>query len=776
MREKINFDKAWLFHKGDVKTKYPPYKGFSYISAKTERYHAGPAAKDFLVEPDTFESNVPHTGEKWRHVNLPHDYVIEGLPKEDNNNALGFFDYDNAWYVKRFELPESDRGRRISLYFEGIATHATVYLNGCLMKHSFTGYTPFEVDITDMVKFGERNVLSIYVNCEEHEGWWYEGGGIYRHVWLCKSDLVSIDLYGIYAKPVFDGENWRVETEITLRNDSLECADVRVQGSIFDRDGALVSVAEGEIAVSEKDKATLSYSFDVDSPNLWSPDDGYLYAMEAEVIRDGEVIDCDRVNFGFRTVRIDPDSGLYINEKHYLIKGFCGHADCGLMGKAVPDNIHRYKVQLMREMGGNGYRTSHYPQADALMDELDRAGFIVMDEIRWFESTDEGIDQMETLIKRDRNHPSIIFWSVGNEEPYHATEQGRNICRTLMAKARKLDDSRFVMTAVDKPTTSQVYDVNNVIGINYNLKFYDEIHEKYPDRGIFASECAATGTSRAQYLSSDPTRGYLTSYDKDMNVYFVGREKTWKFLTERPWVLGCYQWIAFEHRGEAVWPRLCSQSGAIDLFLQKKDAFYQNKSHFSDEPMVHLLPHWNFKGLEGEIIDVWVYTNCSDVELFLNGESLGRKEIEKYGHGEWQVPFTRGKLEVKAYGEGGEVIASDSRVTVGEPCRLVLDQDTLDVEANDRDIAIFTCTVVDENGLEVPNANVPMVSFSTSGDCSVYSTGSDISDHGYLLCPDRRMREGRISVAVKLGTNKEKMKLYATSQGLVSAVADVKTK
>ncbi len=776
MREKINFDKWWLFHKGDVETKYPPYKGFSYISAKTERYHSGPASKNYLFDPDSFDSNAVHTGEKWRFVHLPHDYVIEGLPKEDNNNALGFFDYDNAWYVKRFDLPETDRGRRISLYFEGIATHATVYLNGCLMKHSFTGYTPFEVDITDMVKFGERNILSIHVECNEHESWWYEGGGIYRHVWLCKSDLVSIDLYGIYAKPVFDGEKWVVETEVTLRNDSLSSADVTVQGSIFDRDGALISVAEGEVTVAEKDKATVKYTFDVDSPNLWSPDDGYIYKMVAEVVRNGEIIDRDSTNFGFRTLRIDPESGLYINNKHYLIKGFCGHADCGLMGKAVPDNIHRYKVQLMKEMGGNGYRTSHYPQAEALMDELDKSGFIVMDEIRWFESTDEGIDQMETLIKRDRNHPSVVFWSVGNEEPYHATEQGRNICQTLMAKAKKLDDTRFIMTAVDKPTTSMVYDLNDVIGINYNLKFYDEIHEKYPSKGVFASECCATGTTRNQYLGNDPTRGYISAYDKDTNEWFLGREKTWKFLTERPFVLGCYQWIAFEHRGEAVWPRLCSQSGAIDLFLQKKDAFYQNKSHFSDEPMVHLLPHWNWQGFEGEIISVWAYTNCPELELFLNGESLGRKTIEKYGHGEWQVPYTPGTLTVKAYGADGEVIATDSHTTTSKPHRLCLTQDTLDVRANDKDIAIFTCTVVDENGHEVLNANISMVSFSTTGDCQIYSTGSDISDHGYLLCPDRRMREGRISVAVKLGTNPIGMKVYAKSENLISAVATVITK
>jgi beta-galactosidase len=428
----------------------------------------------------------------------------------------------------------------------------------------------------------------------------------------------------------------------------------------------------------------------------------------------------------------------------------------------------------MKEMGANGYRCSHYPQAEALMDELDKAGFIVMDEIRWFESTDEGIDQLETLIKRDRNHPSVIFWSVGNEEPYHSTPQGRNICRTLMAKAKKLDDSRFIMTAVDKPTTSKVYDLNDVIGINYNLKFYDEIHEKYPDKGVFASECCATGTTRGQYLGSDPTRGYISSYDKDTNEWFLGREKTWKFLTARPWILGCYQWIAFEHRGEAVWPRLCSQSGAIDLFMQKKDAFYQNKSLFDDEPMVHLLPHWNFAGLEGNEMTVFAYTNAEELELFLNGESLGRKEIEKYGHGEWKVIYTPGKLEVIAY-NGGKEVARDARITSGKAHRLVLTQDTLDVRANGEDIAILTCSVVDENGLPVYNAE-PTVSFSSGKDCRIYSTGSDISEHDTVFKTVRRMRAGTISVAVKLTEKTDDLRVFATSDGLLSACITVKVR
>ena len=775
MREKINFDKEWLFHKGDIKQEYPAYKGFSYLSAKTERMHIGPASIFYNDDPDCYNNNVLMVSDKWERVDLPHDFIVGGIPDSKYNNALGFFKAENGWYRKRFTLPESDRGRRIVLHFEGVCNQATIYLNSCLMKRNFTGYAPFDVDITDMVKFGEENILAVYVNTEQPEGWWYEGGGIYRHVWLYKTSLISIDRFGIYAKPVCLGNGkWRVDAEVTLRNDTYADSSAEVEVTVIDGDGNVVASAKGRTDIELKDKACVNTSMTVYSPHLWSPDDGYLYTMNVKVIHGGEEVDADSVNFGFRTVRIDVNNGLFINDKPYKIKGFCGHGDCGLTGKAVPDNINRYKVQLLREMGANGYRCSHYPQSEILMDELDRAGFIVMDEVRWFESTDEGIDQLEALVRRDRNHPSVIFWSIGNEETYHCREQGRRICETLMGRLRKLDDTRFVMTAVDRPDGATVYDVNDVIGINYNLGSYDHAHEKFTDKAIFASECAAVGTTRGWYFPHDESKGYLSAYDVERG-YFGGREKTWKFISERDWILGGYQWNAFEYRGEAIWPRLCSQSGSVDLFMQRKDAFYQNMSHFSDKPMVHMLPHWNWRGFEGEVIAVWGYTNCEELELFLNGRSLGRRAIEKYGHGAWDVAFEAGEIVMKGY-IGGREVASDRHVTSGKAHKLILTQDTLDVEANGADIAIFTCTVEDEHGNIVPDAEIPRVTFSTRGDCKVYSTGSDISDHNSLFDKSRRMRAGRIGVAVKLGNDSCGMKLYAQANDLVGAVIEVKTK
>lgn len=775
MREKILFDDGWLFHRGDIKPAFPETKGVAYTSAKTERYHMGPAAPGYYAEADSYDNNREHKSERWYAVTLPHDYVIDGIPTEHGNCALGFLPYDNAWYRKKFTIPAEDLGRRLTLYFEGVATHATVYLNGCLLKHNFCGYTPFEVDITDVAKYGEENVLAVYVNTEEHESWWYEGGGIYRHVFLCKTDAVALDLYGTYVLPEKQSDGtWKVTVENTVRNDRKEKANVRMVSTIRDSAGKQVSKVEMQAVVADYATATAQASAIVAEPHLWNLDDPYLYYCDTQVFLSEGVeeheTDADTVHFGFRSVVCDPDHGLFLNGKHVVLQGVCGHADCGLTGKAVPDNIHREKVHMMKEMGANAYRTSHYPQADALMDAFDTLGMLVMDETRWFESTDEGLAQLTTLIKRDRNRPSVIFWSVGNEEALFVTEQGRRICRRMMATARKLDSSRLLMTANDRaPDRATVYDESDVIGINYNLAIYETVHEKYPNKAIFSSECAATSTTRGWYYPSDAAHGYISAYDDQSKVnYFAGRERTWRALRAHEWIMGGFQWIAFEHRGEAVWPRLCSQSGAIDLFLQKKDAFYQNQSYWTDAPMIHLLPHWNFAGREGETIPVWTYTNCEEAELFLNGTSLGRRKLEPIDHAAWEVPYASGILEAVAY-RGGEVVARDRRETSGRGTRLALRLENREpLRVGGRDLAIVTCLVLDENGREVPDAT-PFVRFTTDGNGVIHSTGSDISDHTNLLLPDRRMRAGRVTATVRAGRDATHMRVYAEADGLQTA-------
>ena len=765
MREQLNFDRGWMFHRGDILTPYPKNKGASYDSAKTQRMLWGPASIGY------------HTGayatEAWRSVDLPHDYIIEGTIDEANNDALGFFTYDNAWYRKTFFLGQEDKNRRLTLLFDGVATHATVYVNGCLLKHNFCGYTSFEVDITDVVKFGEQNTVAVYVNTQHHEGWWYEGGGIYRHVWLTKTDLISINLWGVYAKPIKQSDTtWQVVAQTEIRNDTMSKRRVTLKGELLDPCGTPVATAHVAALVDFKDTRTLTYTFMVPTPALWSPTTPVQYTLRTHVFRGKEEVDTLDTKFGFRTVVLDPQKGLFINGEHCQIKGLCGHADFGLSGKAVPDNIHRYKVALMKEMGANGYRTSHYPQAQELMDALDEAGFLVMDEIRWFESSDEGKAQLEMLMKRDRNRPSVMFWSIGNEEPHHATEEGRRIARSLAAYAKKLDSTRYIMTAVTHtPERATVFDELEVIGVNYNWGAYDAIHEKYPNKPVLSSENGACGTTRGYYFPDNPQRAFFSAYDHDINDLFRSREYTWRFICDRKWMAGGYQWIAFEHRGEATWPRVCSQSGAIDLFMQKKDAFYQNQSYWTTTPMVHLLPHWNWQGREGEPIKVFAYSNVSKLELFLNGKSQGVIHLSPIDHGEWVVPYEAGTLEVLAY-EGERVVARDKRVTSGAPAKLMLQLENDDIHANGTDLAVVTCYVVDKEGNPVYDATCE-VTFDTNGLGRIYSTGSDITDHTSLFLPTRKMRAGRIGVAVKVGNVAGALQVYASSSPLASACLTV---
>ena len=324
MREKICLDKNWMFQKGDIKMDFPPHKAAAYNSAKTERMLWGPASQNYNTSP------IDAT-ERWDAVDLPHDYVVGGETELQYNNALGFLPYDNAWYRKSFRLDYSDKDKRITLFFEGVATHATIYLNGCLLKRNFCGYTSFEVDITDFVKFDGENILAVYVNTDEHEGWWYEGGGIYRHVWLCKTELVSVDLWGVYVKPrEIENGKWIVETETTVRNDTDKKQLVSICGEIIDANGNTVATSNTSGYILQRDKKAFNYSFELNSPALWSPDEANLYTMRTKVIKGKVEFDVYDTRFGCRTIVADPQNGLFINGKHYKIQGLCGHADFGL--------------------------------------------------------------------------------------------------------------------------------------------------------------------------------------------------------------------------------------------------------------------------------------------------------------------------------------------------------------------------------------------------------------------------------------------------------------
>ncbi len=771
MAETILFNEGWLFHKGEIERKRPPLKGPIYSSAKTERERWGAAAVAYNDSSDDYRPGVEFCTDKWERVDLTHDFVITGAFSEEENNTLGYLPYGAAWYRKHFKLTDEDRAKRITLLFDAVATECEIWCNGCPVKHNFSGYNSFLIDITDFVKFGEDNVIAVHVTTKHHESWWYEGGGIYRHVWLRKTHPIHTTLWGVYTKPVYEeGSLWHIEIETEAANEAydnpeLSDAEIRAVSVIRDAEGNIVSTGEGTGTCALQETIAIRYTAVLDNIHLWDPEDPYQYTCETTLYLGETAVDVTETKFGCRTFVCDPDKGLFINGRSVKIKGLCGHYDCGLLGKAVSDNIFRHKVRMMQEMGANGYRTSHYPQATALMDALDAAGFIVFDETRWFASDEESMEALRMLVRRDRNRPSVFFWSVGNEEPIFTKEQGRRIAKAMMTQVRRLDDTRPITAACDRPDNATVYDDFDVIGINYGLQHYEAVHEKFPTKAIFSSENCATGTTRGWYYEDNPSKGYINAMDKDTNSWFRSRKDTWKFIMEREWVMGGYQWIGFEHRGETVWPRLCSQSGAVDLFLQKKDAFWQNQSYWTTAPMIHLLPHWNFRGREGEVLPVRAYTNCDTAELFVNGTSMGKIQLAPYDYAQWQVPYAPGKIEVIGYQNGTEV-CRESRETTGVPVKLALiPENADDCTANGQDIAFFTCVALDEAGREVPDAS-PMVRFTANPLGTIVGTGSDICDHQPLADQERKMRAGRISVAVRVGKTHGTLRLYAENEWL----------
>jgi len=775
MREVFDFNEGWLFHEGDIIQETPRAKGPMYTQAKTERKRTGPAAMAYPDSPDDYGSPIL-TVETWKRVDVPHDYIIGQAPDEAQNNALGYFRYGNAWYRKHFSLRQEDEGRRVTLLFEGVGVHSTIYVNGCRMLHNHCGYNTFEVDISDVARFGGENVVALYIETQEHEGWWYEGAGIYRPVWLVIAEPVSVDLYGVFIHPEpADGGVWRVPVETELRNDGDEAAVASVTTTLIGPDGATAARRSNRMPLEARSKNILRQAMTVDAPALWDVDHPALYRAVTEVRVNGVAVDRVENRFGFRTARFDADHGFFLNGRHVEIKGVCCHQDYGLTGKAVPDRVQRYRLELLKEMGANGYRTAHYPHHAATMDALDELGFLVMAETRWFESTPEAMEQLRMLIRRDRNRPGVILWSAGNEEPLHGRGAGRRIMKSMLSEIRRLDPTRPVTTAVSNdPIHSTVLDIVDVIGVNYNLDQYDRLHQMYPDKPFVSSECCATGTTRGWYLPDSPTRGYINSYDHASNAWFRGREETWQWFVAREWVSGGYQWAGIEHRGETMWPRLCSQSGAIDLFLNRKDAFYQNQSHWTEAPMVHILPHWNLEGREGEPVRVLVYTNCEAVELYQDGALLGREAIPPFGHAEWSVTYRPGALRAVGL-RGGKMAAEEVVETTGRPValRMKLEQDG--VVADGRDVAIVTCDCVDAQGRHVPDAH-PFVRFDTNGLGEIVGTGSDVCDHVPVACPDRQMRAGLISVLIRAGRESGLLTVYAKADGLSGARLEVPLK
>jgi beta-galactosidase len=707
VRERLSLDRGWLFHEGDIPFPVIAGQQLSYNNAKAGRAW-GAAAPDY-------------DDSAWQPVNLPYDWAVEQPFDEKANLSQGYRDRGMGWYRRYFKLDPADNGKHLELQFDGIATHCTIWVNGVLAQRNWCGYTSIYVDITPFAKYGsDVNVIAIQVDAIAQEGWWYEGAGIYRHTWLVKRSPVHIQTDGVYANPVRNPDGkWSIPIEVTLNSSDKSPANVEVQSNLIDPSGNAVVSGSTQATVNPFEAPVAKYNLAVESPALWSLEKPTLYSVHTVVKRDGAEVDELTTQCGFRTIRFDPDKGFFLNDQPVKLLGTCNHQDMAGVGVAVPDSIWDFRIKRLKEMGSNAYRCAHNAPATEFLDACDRQGMLVMDENRNFGSSPEYIRQLDWMVRRDRNHPSVILWSVFNEEPSQGTEMGYEMVRRMSAAVKELDITRPVTAA---QSNSDLNPINasqaaDVAGFNYVYRDYDKYHALYPTKPIFSSEDTSTVMTRDEY-ATDRKAAVLDSYDDQLpGSWGLSHRNAWMQIATRPFIAGTMVWTGFDYRGEPQplpWPAAGSSFGCMDLCGFPKTAYYIHQAQWiADRPILHLVPHWNWAGSEGKPIKVMVISNQPSVELFLNGKSLGLKPVDKYQMLTLDVPYEAGKLEAVA-SNGGKEVARFAVETTGAPAALKLIADRDSLWGNGEDAQPITVEAVDAQGRVVPTANLP-VDFQVSG-------------------------------------------------------------
>jgi beta-galactosidase len=678
----------------------------------------------------------------WRAVNLPHDWAVELPfdPKADESHGFkpvgpGFPENSVGWYRRTFSLPAADKDKRLWLQFDGAFRDCRVFLNGYLVGHFESGYTSFRYDITDVADYGGTNVLAVRVDASEPEGWFYEGAGIYRHVWLIKTSPLAIAEDGNFVYTQFTNNlpqgpaTIQVETEI--RNSQNKSADATVQCRVFDSDGKEVASTAQTAAFGSLSLQTVMQTSRILTPVLWSPESPHLYKLITTVTSGGVTMDRTEIEFGIRTVAFDADKGFLLNGHPYEIKGTCNHQDHAGVGAALPDALQYFRVARLKEMGDNAIRTSHNPPTPELLEACDRLGMLVMDENRLLGSDSRNLGRLERLVRRDRDHPSVFIWSLANEEAEKETAAAARITTTMQELVHRLDPTRLCTDASDDGNVftgmNQVIDVR---GWNYHINAVDSYHRAHPTQPNIGTEQGSTVSTRGIY-ANDKALGYVSSYDNNAQPWSTTAEAWWTVYAARPWLSGGFIWTGFDYRGEPTpygWPCISSQFGVLDTCGFPKDNYYYYQSVWTDKPMVHVLPHWNWPGKEGQGIDVWCYSNCEEVELFLNGQSLGRKPMPKNLHLQWSVPYTPGTLEARGY-KAGQQIAADKIETTGAAAAVKLSPDRAVIHADGEDLSIITVAVQDTRGRTVPVAE-NLINFELSGPGKTIGVGNgDPSSH-----------------------------------------------
>ena len=719
----------------------------------------------------------------WRVLDLPHDWAVEGPFDPKANLSQGYRPRGIGWYRRYIRFEPSDRGRALELKFDGISTNCTVWLNGTVVHRNWCGYTGFSIDLTPFATYGDHlNCIAIRVDADAQEGWWYEGAGIYRHTWLIKRNAVHLTTDGVWANPVRkDVGKWEIPVEATVRNDGVDPVSTNVTVELLDPEGKPVAKAEGKADTTPLDETVVKMSIPVEKPRLWSLDTPTLYTVRTTVKQGDSQIDQQVTHCGFRTIRFDPDKGFFLNDQPVKIKGTANHQDAAGVGVAVPDSIWDYRIRRLKELGSNAYRCAHNPPAPEFLDACDRLGMLVMDENRHFNASADYIPQLEWMVRRDRNHPSIFLWSVFNEEPMQGTEVGYELVRRMKSVVKRLDTTRPVTAAMSGGTGApiNVSQAVDVVGFNYQQGSYDGFHKSHPNQPMTSSEDTSSYMTRGVY-ETDPKISMADSYDVVAAPWGATHRKAWENIASRPFVAGGFVWTGFDYRGEPQkfsWPSVSSVFGIMDTCGFPKAAYYMHQAAWiDDKPILQLVPHWNWKGKEGQSIKVLALTNADSVELFLNGKSLGEKKIDRLEGGEWDVTYAPGKLEAVAK-KGGKEYARFAEETTGDPVALKLTPDRPDLAGDGADAQPITVSAVDAQGREVPTANLP-VTFDLTGPVKIIGTGNgDNTSHEPEQTNQRSLFNGLAQVTLQSKRDSSGTAvLTAKAEGLTPAEAKIEVK
>ena len=776
MTIKVDFDRDWKFFYGEPPVNIRKNHASAYYAAKAG-YQFNPAAKDF-------------DDSEWTDVTLPHDYLVATPFSPENDMSHGYHAQENGWYRKSFVLPKEWEGKQIFLSFEGIAIASVIYCNGSIMARHNNAYIEANIDITDRVYFGDTpNNITVFVDGKSMSGWWYEGAGIYRHARLYVKDTLHIAHNGVYVCPkLVDGteNDFVTDVEVTLENIAYTPRDAVVRARLFDGEAPIgEAVAPASVPVSGTSICNLSLP--TPSPRRWDVDDPYLYRAEIAVVDcEGNELDSVSVNYGYRTIAADADRGIILNGRPLKMKGVCNHQDHAGVGVAVPDAIQDYRVRALKEMGANAYRAAHNPPAKEILDACDRYGVLVMDEHRLFEASVEELFYLETMVRRDRNHPSVVFWSLFNEEPLQNTPEGAAIFRRQRALVEKLDRSRLILGAMNG-NAEGAGQYMDAVGINYGLPVTTTAREKYPHLPILGTEnCSPLSTRggletspRGKIKSGTPV-GYendpqiMSDFDEEYPPWGSTVRECWRYTREREWHGGMFIWTGFDYRGEPTpfkYPSVSSQFGLMDTCGFPKNAYYFTKACYSDKPMLHIAPHWNFA--IGDTVRVMTITNCDEVELFLNGVSLGRRKNDVTEQNEWQIAFEPGVLFAVGYRDGEMLICAERR-TAGKAAMICLRADRDSLIGNGSDATTVRVSLMDENGNVLPTAT-DHVRFSITGGRILGTGNGNPNSHEDDTKPCRDLFAGHAAAIIAADASEADCVLTVTASvdGLADAILEI---